>query len=183
MYAALYESWLRENEEKELQPLPKDFYAQVSVYRNGLREKLKTSDEKSLETRLLRLEDEKSGYLLRELMSLRLRKVVNLSLENKTIKVADLTVEEEKLYLQIKNVAEDAKRMLDVALQGVPLEKPCDIDLERRWIIRFLKETPAIVGADMKVYGPFEAEDVASLPPQNAEGLIKHGVCKRIDAP
>jgi len=182
MYAVLYEYWLREIEEKELQPLPKDFYAKVSVYRKELREKQKTSDERSLETRLLRLEDEKTGYLLRELMDLRLKKLLNLSLENKPVKVTDLTAEEEKLYPTIRNVAEGATAMLEATLQGAAPEKSSDIDLESKVMIRFLKETPAIVGGDMKVYGPFEVEDVASLPLQNAEGLIKYGVCKRIDA-
>ncbi len=172
---------MREIEEREIQSLPKDFYAKVSVYRKGLREKLKASDEGSLETRLLRLEDERSGYLLGELMGLRLRKVISLSLENKPVKVADLSVDEEKLYPQVKSVAEGVAAMLEVTLEGITLEKPSEIDLGRKVVMRFLKETPAIVGGDMKVYGPFEAEDVVSLPPQNAEGLIKCGVGKRID--
>ncbi|MEM3737275.1 MAG: hypothetical protein QXJ75_04215 [Candidatus Bathyarchaeia archaeon] len=178
MYAALYESWLRESSEKELQPLPKDFYVNVGVYRKRLREKISPDDE-SLEASLLRLEDERSAHLLRELIELRLRKM-NISLESKNIDEAALTMEEERLYQHVKNATNMARAMLEATLHGVVTEKP-SVDLERRWVLRFLKEVPALVGGDMKVYGPFDAEDVASLPSSNAEGLIKHGVCRRID--
>lgn len=40
-------------------------------------------------------------------------------------------------------------------------------------IIRILQSIPTIIGADLKVYGPFNAEDVAALPIKNAEVLIK----------
>ena len=39
--------------------------------------------------------------------------------------------------------------------------------------VRFLKEVPAIVGADMKVYGPFKEGDVVELPKPNAEAFVK----------
>ena len=48
--------------------------------------------------------------------------------------------------------------------------------------IRFLKDVPTIVGADMKTYGPFKEEDVASLPAENAEVLIKRGVVVEVEA-
>jgi len=114
---------------------------------------------------------------------LRLRKVVDLSLTDKPVEVAHLTVEEEKLHLQIDNIAKDVRAILETARQGLTSEKTVGADLKRRWIIRFLREAPAIVGSNMEVYGPFEAEDVAALPSENAEGLIKHGVGKRIDVP
>jgi len=39
--------------------------------------------------------------------------------------------------------------------------------------VRFLRDVPAIVGADMKVYGPFKKGDVAKLPKENAEAFVK----------
>jgi len=42
--------------------------------------------------------------------------------------------------------------------------------------VRFLKYLPSIIGADMKVYGPFEEGSVAELPKVNADVLVKQGI-------
>jgi DNA replication factor GINS len=46
--------------------------------------------------------------------------------------------------------------------------------------MRLLKDVPAIVGADMKTYGPFRTEDVASLPVENAKILVRQGLAEKI---
>jgi DNA replication factor GINS len=48
-------------------------------------------------------------------------------------------------------------------------------------VVRFLKEVPEIVGADMKTYGPFKAEDIATLPVENAKALIKQEVAMEVE--
>jgi len=42
--------------------------------------------------------------------------------------------------------------------------------------VRFLKDMPAIVGADMKVYGHFAKGDVVELPKVNAEVIVKQEI-------
>ncbi len=49
--------------------------------------------------------------------------------------------------------------------------------------VRFLKDTPIIMGVDMKQYGPFKKGDVAALPKENASMLIKIGDAERRYAP
>jgi len=44
-----------------------------------------------------------------------------------------------------------------------------------------VKNIPAIMGADMKSYGPFVVEDVASLPELNARILIKQGLAVLVE--
>ncbi|MEM2910858.1 MAG: hypothetical protein QXO01_07340, partial [Nitrososphaerota archaeon] len=41
--------------------------------------------------------------------------------------------------------------------------------------VHFLKEVPAVVGADMKTYGPFKPSDIARLPKPNADALVRQG--------
>jgi DNA replication initiation complex subunit (GINS family) len=48
-------------------------------------------------------------------------------------------------------------------------------------LVRFLQPLPAIMGIDMKAYGPFQPEELATIPRQNAENLIKRGVAKRVE--
>lgn len=47
-------------------------------------------------------------------------------------------------------------------------------------LIRFLKKTPALMGMDLKKYGPFEKEDVVFLPSKNAKILIAEEIADQI---
>jgi len=49
--------------------------------------------------------------------------------------------------------------------------------------IRFLKDMPAIVGADFKVYGPFAKGDVVELPNVNADVIVKQEIATYMIAP
>ncbi len=42
-------------------------------------------------------------------------------------------------------------------------------------VVRFLKPIEAFVGIDMNKYGPYQQEDVASLPFENAQSIIDGG--------
>lgn len=42
-------------------------------------------------------------------------------------------------------------------------------------ILRFLQPYPAFLGVDMRTYGPFQREDVATVPAINASNLVKSG--------
>ena len=53
---------------------------------------------------------------------------------------------------------------------------------QKMMVLRFVQETPALVGADMKMYGPFHPEDIATLPPENAQILVKQGVAVNVDS-
>ena len=47
-------------------------------------------------------------------------------------------------------------------------------------VVRFLKPTEAFIGIDMGKYGPFQAEDVASLPFENARSIIEGGAAVEV---
>ena len=63
--------------------------------------------------------------------------------------------------------------------------KPIEDDIEKEsydyTLIRFLKKTPPLVGIDLKNYGPFEKEDVASIPYKNAIILLSEKFAVKID--
>jgi len=48
-------------------------------------------------------------------------------------------------------------------------------------LIRFLKKTPPLVGIDLINYGPFEKEDIANLPFENAKILIYEKFAEKIE--
>jgi len=53
----------------------------------------------------------------------------------------------------------------------------------KRIAVRFLKQVPGIIGSDMKTYGPFMVEDVASVPESNARILVRQGLAKLVELP
>ena len=65
-----------------------------------------------------------------------------------------------------------------VRMDVAKIEAPAD---HKRVTLRFTKNTPAIIGLDMKTYGPFMVEDVASLPAENAKIFVKHGLAVLVE--
>ena len=47
-------------------------------------------------------------------------------------------------------------------------------------LIRFLQDAEQIVGADMAKYGPFKAEDVSSVPYDNAQAFISQKIASKV---
>ena len=53
----------------------------------------------------------------------------------------------------------------------------------KRVTLRFSKNVPSVIGVDMKTYGPFAVEDIASLPIENAKILVKQGLAVLVEVP
>src|SRR5207245_9077497 len=47
-------------------------------------------------------------------------------------------------------------------------------------LLRFVKDMPSIIGEDLKTHGPFLKEDIAVLPYENAESLIRQSTAIEI---
>lgn len=52
----------------------------------------------------------------------------------------------------------------------------------KQMLVRFLKPMESFVGVDMNKYGPFQQEDVASLPMENARSIVETGIAVRVHA-
>ncbi len=179
MYSELYDAWRREKDNAELQSLAKDFYAKVAEYVRKIREESRMLDEKTTRGRLLLHEAENVRRMVGELVSLRHSKAVLLVSNGEAVNVEGLTKEEEKLFSDVSPGFEVFQGILKEIEGGrlphVAREKP------RNRVLRFLKETPVIIGADMKTYGPFQPEDVASVPAENAKILTKQGIAVEVE--
>jgi DNA replication initiation complex subunit (GINS family) len=174
LYEELYEAWQKEKESAEIQKLSKDFYAKLSEYVKKLREETRMLDRKTTKARLIKQEFENVKNMVQELFKLRYQKTMKTTLARKTVSKEVLTDEEEKLYEEILPLAESYQSLLQDILRGrlshtKKKEKPEKIAL------RFIKEIPAVIGSDMKTYGPFMPEDIATLPIENARILISQG--------
>jgi DNA replication factor GINS len=180
LYDELYEAWKEEKQSVELQKLPKDFYTKIAGYIRKMREEGRMLDKKTTKAKLLTLEFENVKGMVEDLFRLRYDKVQEKSFARETVLREILTKEEERLHGEILPVAEAYQVFLKDILQGRASrnerkKKP------KKTLLRFIREIPAIVGSDMKTYGPFEPEDIATLPLENARILIKKGVALEVE--
>jgi len=179
VYNELYEAWRKEKENAEVRPLPKDFYTKLAEYMRKIREESRMLDEKTTKARLLLRESRHVQRMVKELVLLRHEKTVKKVLAGETVQKEGLTQEEEKLVKEVAPSFESFQSLLKDILGG-RLPQAESKEKPKKRVLRFLKEIPAIIGADMKTYGPFKPEDVASLPWENAKILTKQGVAVEV---
>lgn len=179
MYNELYDAWRQEKDNADLQSLPKDFYAKLAEYMRKIREEGRMLDEKTTRGRLLLHEEENVRRMVREVVLLRHSKAVQLVSRGEAVNVEGLTREEEKLFSDVSPGFEVFQGILK-EIEGGRLPQMVREKTKNR-VLRFLKETPVIVGADMKTYGPFQPEDVASVPAENAKVLTKQGIAVEVE--
>jgi DNA replication factor GINS len=181
LYDKLYAAWKKEKESMEIQRLPKNFYAKIAEYVKKIREERRMLDKKTTKAKLLDREFKSVKNMAEELIRLRYDKALKKSLARETVPRGVLIEEEEKLYGEILPLAEAYQTFLEGVLRGrlsrIEREKK-----PKKTLLRFVQEIPAIVGSDMKTYGPFEPEDIATLPQENARILVKQGVAVEVEA-
>ena len=181
-YQTLYEAWMREKGNAELQPLSKGFYAEASAFVRAEREEAQMLDERSLRARLLVDERNRIQRLLTDLIELRFKKASQIILGGKAPATDLLASEEEVVVRELSTAREQVELLLRSVLRGhLPQITEVQSRRKSRVLIRFLQDIPAIVGPNTRVYGPFKVEDIAALPFENAESLIKRGVAVRLE--
>ncbi|MDX1596919.1 MAG: hypothetical protein R3327_08290, partial [Nitrosopumilaceae archaeon] len=47
-------------------------------------------------------------------------------------------------------------------------------------VVRFLKDMDELVGVDLQKYGPFQPEDIATIPYENAQALISKKIVTKV---
>jgi DNA replication initiation complex subunit (GINS family) len=184
MYDRIYDYWKREKAKSNLQLIDKDFYEEFAEYIRQLKKYVEKTDEKTVKAKLAEAELERVQKLSKDLLEMRLRKILRIaesSSESETVSHA-VIAEEMAIF---ENTLESSKqyqsmvqRILagdgDIPAPSAPITRP------RRVPVRFVAEIPAIVGVDLRSYGPFKPEDVAMLPLENAEILVKGKAALRI---
>jgi len=182
LYDELYEAWRKEKENVEVQLLPKDFFDRLAQYVKRLREEGRMLDEKTTRARLLLRESKNVKKLCSELIQLRYEKVLRRVMAGETVVKEGLTDNEEKLFQEIAASTESFQNFLKGVLSGRSPSVEIEVkEKAKKRVLRFLQEIPAIIGVDMKTYGPFKPEDVASVPAENARVLVKQGLAVEVE--
>jgi len=198
-YNTLHNAWEKELKEEELQNIPDTLLHEMKDYITTLNRT--PTDEDTLSGQLTRKEKEYANRMLRELTENRLRKIVTREAIGEPIDAQAMTPEEQRLHSNLRQLLAGYRQGADlpdvvqspVEVKSVkskpapvkrkkpvppPVIKPDEVELI---VVRFLQPIPAIMGIDMKAYGPFQPEELGTIPTQNAENLIKRGIAKKVD--
>lgn len=202
MYNELFTAWRREIDDPTLGGLSSDFYAKIAEYLGRMKEESKALEKKTVRVNLLEHEARNVERMLEELLGLRYKKILKTItrlhkapielLTNEEAKICESFVSFTNAYQQFaKNLMQGEQTPTSVTIIQPSVTqtgetkraeiKPQVHVTHKRLTLRFTKSIPAIMGADMKSYGPFTTEDVASLPALNAQILIKQGLAVLVE--
>lgn len=191
-YETLYDTLRREKNRAELQKLDDSFYQNAIEYIKNKKEILNSQEKKqsiftTIEVQKTRKQLENIQKMLKELYERRESKIIQLALMSSRTNVLSndkslMLKEEKQFYDEIK---EHLNHFRENVLQKIVIGKEPDVqrgqpkDLKtdiaptkKTKLVRLTHEIPKFVGLDLNTYGPFEREDIASLPMEIAELLI-----------
>ena len=92
-------------------------------------------------------------------------------------------LDEEKFVLDMEEERDERR---DVVLSATTsgrsklLETISENHKTGRVVVRFVQDAEPIVGVDMEMYGPFRAEDIATIPHENVQALVADGIAVRV---
>ncbi len=175
VYEEAFEAWRREFHSPDLQPLRPGFFKDIASYVRRLREAQRNLDPKSLKAVLLEEELRRVTEVVGQLVDRRLGKLRDAA--GKQQVPADIP--EKWILEEFTEIARHVNRFKQDLTQGI---EPSALPEKKKdtLLVRFIKDLPAVIGVDLKTHGPFKAEDIASLPFENAESLIRQGAAVEI---
>ena len=180
MYDELYRAWKSETEKTELEKLSADFYPKIADYMTKLREEGRMLDKRTMKTNLIKKESQNSRAMIERLIQTRYRKILAKMARGEDIAQDIMTPEERQIYSKASPFSEVVRSFAKEIIRGQTLKTKIETE-HRRTTLRFLKEVPAIIGADIKTYGPFKVEDVASIPAENSRILMKQSLAEKLE--
>ncbi len=158
--------------------LPGDFYSKISVYGRKLRRSAGSSASE-VANRLITKQARIIDSMVRELLTVR----ANKATQQRTF--LRLLPEERYVCSAQQKFQKRFELFTDAVSAGQPsfIEFARRSEAERSISVRLTKHVNELVGPGLRRYGPFEAEDVVSLPAANADVLIASGdaveICTR----
>jgi len=178
----LYRIWKAEKTDKTLQKLPPSFYSEINSLLSDSKAALAAAGQDKTQKAISEKELKILQRLSTELAETRMKKIVDAALSRQEVPIGVLAQEEAEFAKLIATHTAEHYRFINELAQGGPAfekapSKPVEVRLE---VVRFLSDFPAIIGVDLRTYGPFKAEDIATLPAENASALVDQGVVKQV---
>lgn len=176
-----YNILLKEVQNPTLQEIPYDIYQKIAGSINNLKINEYETQEKLIVIKMSEMFSDISSLLLQ----IRLEKIHELE-KTQVFEIDYSKISDEEKYI-LDGEHQSRKRLHEIFSlinNGQPkvLEKISERIKQKRVLIRFMKPMEQFVGVDMAKYGPFNCEDVANLPLENAISLINNKIAIEIFA-
>lgn len=166
-----------EETSEELTVIPADTYVRLSNYAQKLRATTGSSSE-DVPGRLARKQLWLMEVMTRRLLHVRLTKAEKTAATHEEGQPArsskSLLPEERYIEDMLRQLAKKEERFLKAVVDGQPsfftlIQRR---ETQRMTTVRISKRVGEMIGADLKRYGPFEANDVARIPMGNAQVMV-----------
>jgi len=176
-----YNILLKEFQNPTLQEIPYDIYQKIAGSINNLKINEYETQEKIIVIKMSEMFSDISSLLLQ----IRLEKIHELE-KTQVFEIDYSKISDEEKYI-LDGEHQSRKRLHEIFSlinNGQPkvLEKISERIKQKRVLIRFMKPMEQFVGVDMAKYGPFNCEDVANLPLENAISLINNKIASEVFA-
>ncbi len=171
---SLYAILLREAENDTVQEIDPKLYGDIAAFLGNLKNQDYDGIESKIKDSLVKIITEMTSLLLK----IRIEKAKN----SEDLDYSNL-LDEERFILDSEDEFRLRKEtILSATLNGrlKLLETVARNHRSRSVVVRFLKSIDQIVGTDLHTYGPFAAEDVATLPFENARALVGKKIAAKI---
>ncbi|MDP2750965.1 MAG: hypothetical protein Q8O89_09110 [Nanoarchaeota archaeon] len=197
-YETLFEILRREKQKDELQKLDDSFFSDVITY---LSEKENIVDNQQESSNMFAIgEKEKTlqqldniRKILKELYDRREKKLINMAINkartnSNIINTTAMLAEEQVFFDCLVDVfTKFRKEVLFSLLEGKVPEISKDFfsvkkkEKKETKLIRFVHAVPKFLGKELETYGPFTEDDIANLPSDIADVLIKKERAEEIE--
>lgn len=198
-YDEIHRLWKEEKDSKHLKTLEDLKLSKMVEYLSRLRQTLaEIPSDNTLQVELLQEEGVNIEFMLRDLLMIRRNKILRMALNAEDMSGL-MTLAEEEFYNRLLRGFESHQEFVRETLTGKPVptltktkskkaekQKRPETDISEDEsleyvMVRFLRPVEdAVVGLDEVVYGPFNEEDVATIPIGNAKIWLSDGTVIRV---
>ena len=171
---SLHNTVLRETENDSLLEIKPNFYQNLSDFIGNLRKQEFDDVENKIKDTMIEMVTELTSLLIH----IRLEKISN----SDDFDISYLLDEEKFILDSLDEQNERTEMILSATINGKSkfLESLAENHKIKKVVIRFLDNVDEIVGADLEKYGPFKAEDIATIPYENAQALIAKKIAIKV---
>ncbi len=187
-YQDIYDILRKEKYNEALQQLPKKFLREVASYltekKDIVNREQKDSELFSDTVRMTRKQLDNTLSIIKEIIAIRERKVLNLAFTAALTGISkrdteNLLEHEKELFEIVVKRLEQNQKVVSEKLNGKINEEKKDL---KNVLIRFKEEVPAFLAGDGTELGPFKSGEVVNLAQEIAEILLNDGKAMMIDA-
>ncbi len=171
---SLHHAVLHEIENDSLLEIDPNFYRNLANFIGNLQKQEFDGVENQIKDTMVEMITELTSLLI----EIRLDKISKSS----NLEISHLLDEEKFIFDSQEEQKERTEMIVSATINGKSkfLESLAQNHKTKKIVIRFLHEVDEIVGVDLEKYGPFNAEDIATIPYENAQALIAKNVATKV---